>query len=171
MSRITIIRMLLGGVPLLLGINAFIMHHFALEWRLALTIFGSVALLHLIIESSLSRLSKNTDNTNISLTKFQAESVRQLINWLIVSSGVIIGLIVKDALSGLGVVAVFSLVLCILTGFIHIGIFAGGVSKEVDQEIQFNSSNYGVSEILLNLTFVFFLTGVIALSIIVIKKP
>jgi hypothetical protein len=100
------------------------------------------------------------------MNKFTLDTIRQIVNWLITGSGVIIGLLVKTPeLTLLGKASVFSLGFFIVLGFVHISVFVGGVHSEDTNQVTLGAVNALYGNILLNAMFIFFLLGIVGLSV------
>jgi hypothetical protein len=61
--------------------------------------------------------------------------------------------------------SVFSLGLCIILGFVHISVLAGGVHSEGDHQLKIGAVNILYANILLNSIFIFFLLGIVGLAV------
>jgi hypothetical protein len=159
-------RLIIGVALLVAGIESI--SGLPRDWILALRISGSFILFHLFVEASLRlvrRLGSLSGKTEI-MNKFTVDTIRQIVNWLITGSGVIIGLLVKTPdLTFLGKASVFSLGFCIVLGFVHISVLAGGVHSENSNQLTLGAVNALYANILLNAMFIFFLLGIVGLSV------
>jgi hypothetical protein len=153
-------------------------------WREALRLSAVVIAFHWLVEKTIpyTRDHSSLKGVDEEVDEFLVASIGQVVNWLITGSGVIIGLIAKGpSLTSLGKASALSLVLCIVLGFIHISVLAGGVHSETptpqpnaaeatqipkpDKVVKIQAVNFLYATILLNAMFIFFLFGIVGLTV------
>jgi hypothetical protein len=161
--RLTIALALLlcGFFPILSGLST--------PWLYTLRFTGGIILFHWVVEKTLPFVRDKTSlkGKEDEIDPFVLETIRQIVNWLITGSGVIIGLTAKgQSVTTLGKASALALVICIVLGFIHISVFAGGVHSEPSADVaRVGRINFLYANILLNLMFIFFLFGIVGLTV------
>ncbi len=173
-SLIALLRLIIGVGSLLAGIQCI--SGFSENWLFTLRIAGGLVLFHLIFEASIVLVgrAKIFAGQEETLDKFTIDTNRQVVNWLIAGSGVIIGLLARtQSLTQLAVASALSLGICIVLGFIHISVLAGGVHSEASNQVTLGAVNAFYANLLLNLMFIFFLFGIVGLAVglITISQP
>jgi len=129
-----------------------------------LVIFGAAVLLHLSIDVLVFCLVIRVKYRQTSPNTFALETQRQIVDWLIVTSGVVIGLGIGNGVSSItmtvkaGFIALGS---CIFVGLVYTGILAGGASSDSHGQVSVDEPHSTLLMILLNLLFMLFIFGML----------
>jgi len=135
------------------------------DWKFALILSGILVLVHFTIDSVIACLNSKLKWPPKEVTKSQFASVRDIVNWLITGSGIIIGFLVKKDITSLCKGAIVSLGLCIIAGIVILDLYGGGITEEDEAKgtLKINKASVVCSLFLLNTMFIFFLIGITGL--------
>jgi hypothetical protein len=174
MSRIAWFRLISGLCLLALGSIDFCLDlsdgQVVSLW-LFFFVLGGFILLHFSIDRALARLSTRSANTTESVwPKSYFDTTRTIVEWLIIASGVLIGLINTGTVTGITKLGVAVLSASIVLGVLYIIVLVAGLKKETDTEVVLEAPTHEFAGFLLNLTWWAFVAGVIAIAISVVQR-
>ena len=119
-------------------------------------------LVHLLVDQVVAKLAGGKIASEApSTTIFNLETQRMIVDWLIVTSAVIIGLGVRSAeVTALLKGGFISLGICIFVGLVFTSILAGGAHSQNNGNVTISKPHLWTLAFLLNILFMLFIFGV-----------